>query len=53
LKGCWPCSAAVADSVLQLVGSGDRLKTMSVAAAALCDGRGAERVADALIEELN
>jgi len=26
---------------------------MSVAAAALCDGRGAERVADALIEELN
>jgi UDP-2,4-diacetamido-2,4,6-trideoxy-beta-L-altropyranose hydrolase len=44
--------AAVADSVLGLIDHGDRLQTMSAAAAALCDGRGAERVADALIEEL-
>jgi UDP-2,4-diacetamido-2,4,6-trideoxy-beta-L-altropyranose hydrolase len=44
--------AAIADSVLRLIDHGDRLEIMSAAAATLCDGCGAERVADALIEEL-
>jgi UDP-2,4-diacetamido-2,4,6-trideoxy-beta-L-altropyranose hydrolase len=44
--------AAVTDSVLSLIHDGDRLNAMRVAAAELCDGRGAERVADALIDEL-
>jgi UDP-2,4-diacetamido-2,4,6-trideoxy-beta-L-altropyranose hydrolase len=44
---------AIADSVLKLIAPGGQLETMSAAAATLCDGRGAARVADALIEELH
>ncbi len=43
---------AVARSLAALAGDADRLEAMSRAAAALCDGLGAERVADAILQRV-
>lgn len=46
-------AGAVARAVAALAADADALAAMSRAAAALCDGRGAERVADAILERLS
>jgi spore coat polysaccharide biosynthesis predicted glycosyltransferase SpsG len=43
---------AVARSLAALAGDADRLEAISRAAAALCDGLGAERVADAILQRV-
>lgn len=45
--------ACIVDTVRGLIECPDRLRRMSASAAALCDGRGAERVADQIIKELH